>query len=639
MIVRSKAWWTTAALAAVIAVAAVQATLWVFLVPIYQSPDEPAHLDYALALRAHGGLILARHTKFKELPVDAHPYTQHLRNRSGLNAIAFNPSSKVSPDYGTPEFFAALDRDAPDVSALTIDRPCQLASLYPFGYYALLAVWMEGISRVVGGVTALFFGARLLSVILLIGSLALSYATMRLMNDRPAFGLLVVACIGWFPLTSFVGSYVQPDNLSFFLTSLSFFAAMRMKRFGPSVANSVGLGIALGLLLITKIHFWLCVAPATLALAMTLPPRSTSMRLGRLSLLLVPSLVLGGLWQWTVWGTENYFAPPEQTAGPLIQALRMTRRAIEDFFMGPSHISFWGVFGWLDTPLKIRNDRVTEIVSFLVQATTLVLLGLTLIRIERIASRLVRLIAAGRPMTATRIALSNPVVNSYFLFVVFMVFLFAWTSNRFGAQGRNWLPMMLPILLVNLDFAPKALSSKAARYALAGFVAVGFLFYGTVGNLYARKSVHDRYYFRMGDRPVVEMVDLASPTHVHEMTWTSGRGVATGGDPHVVLALPSPRYVYAIQCRFTTSETRDAKTNFQLFWKPPGREFSEHDRSVRYSVPAGAEKQLTIWVNGEISHLRFDPDHGPCDFQLHEAKVLRESDESRQQRESRRRAR
>src|SRR5262249_58979835 len=30
---------------------------WVFIVPIYQSPDEPAHLDYALAIYHNGGLF------------------------------------------------------------------------------------------------------------------------------------------------------------------------------------------------------------------------------------------------------------------------------------------------------------------------------------------------------------------------------------------------------------------------------------------------------------------------------------------------------------------------------------------------------------------------------------------------------
>src|SRR5262249_26818023 len=35
------------------------ATVWVFLVPIDQAPDEPGHWDYALSLWEHGGIYKA----------------------------------------------------------------------------------------------------------------------------------------------------------------------------------------------------------------------------------------------------------------------------------------------------------------------------------------------------------------------------------------------------------------------------------------------------------------------------------------------------------------------------------------------------------------------------------------------------
>jgi len=38
-------------------------------------------------------------------------------------------------------------------------------------------------------------------------------------------------------------------------------------------------------------------------------------------------------------------------------------------------------------------------------------------------------------------------------------------DNRFGGQGRNWIPFLLPIFYVPLCYAPKAISSRlyAAR--------------------------------------------------------------------------------------------------------------------------------------------------------------------------------
>jgi len=82
--------------------AAAQAVWWVFLVPIYQSPDEPAHLDYALGIHARGTLLFAQYTTFANLPTDAHPYTEYLRTRSSLPQVAFNPGAKMPPGYGTP---------------------------------------------------------------------------------------------------------------------------------------------------------------------------------------------------------------------------------------------------------------------------------------------------------------------------------------------------------------------------------------------------------------------------------------------------------------------------------------------------------------------------------------------------------
>src|SRR4051812_7689930 len=95
-------------LVAIVLASAVQAIWWAFLVPIYQSPDEPAHLDYALGIHAHGGLLLAQNSSFFSLPVDAHPYTEYLRQRCCLAQVVFNPGAKMPPDYGSASFFAAL---------------------------------------------------------------------------------------------------------------------------------------------------------------------------------------------------------------------------------------------------------------------------------------------------------------------------------------------------------------------------------------------------------------------------------------------------------------------------------------------------------------------------------------------------
>jgi hypothetical protein len=253
------------------------------------------------------------------------------------------------------------------------------------------------------------------------------------------------------------------------------------------------LGLALGALLVTKLHFWLCVAAPVLAMLAGETgrlPRERRRWLGGSLLLLLPSLALGGAYWWTVRGTANYFAPAAERAPPLLLAVA---RGLRDFSAGMAHRSFWGVFGWLDTPLQIHDPATTSVVRFVIHVIAWALLALTLVRIGQVACRLVRVARKGRPWPALRAALSNPVLNGYFAFTALMLFLYVRTGNRIGAQGRNWLPFLLPIFLAGLVYAPKALPRRPARVVFAA-LAAGLLLYGVVGNHYARATLRERYY-------------------------------------------------------------------------------------------------------------------------------------------------
>jgi hypothetical protein len=123
------------------------------------------------------------------------------------------------------------------------------------------------------------------------------------------------------------------------------------------------------------------------------------------------------------------------------------------------------------------------------------MLALTLWRLQQVGTRLLRLGRAGRVRQAARIALSNPLLNSYFIFSVFMLLLYVWTANRFGAQGRNWFPLLLPIFLTGLVYAPRAVTQRGVRRALTAVAATGLLLYCVVGAYYARASIRERFYW------------------------------------------------------------------------------------------------------------------------------------------------
>jgi len=486
------------ALAAILLSATGLASVWVFVVPIYQAPDEPMNLDYALAIWEHGGLFCVHGATYDALPVTVHPYTEYLKRGTEADEISFRWWRKVAPNYGTWDYYLALERAAPSRTGLRIDAPNRSFAAYPFGYYGLLALWIMCLSIVGDGPVFLFFAARFLSVILLGCSLFLVSGTLGKLRLPRRFALMLTAAIGLFPLTSFVASGILMDNLTFFLVSLCFYLVLRAREQQIQLSIAVGLGLTLGALLVTKPHFYLCVLiPISLMLMVEayktrFPWRRRLLLAGWL---LVPSLVAGAVYLATTWGTTNLFAPPaEHKEVALVHTLHWFQVACLDYFAGLTHDSFWGTFGWIDTPLIIWGRKTTVVIRWVIQAATWILLALTLVRLEQVTSRLIRLTRRGRTFTAVRIALSNPLINSYFLFTLMMFVLYIHTENRFGAQGRQWWPLLLPIFLTGIVYAPKALTLRRARVILSTSLLMGLLCYCALGSIFALRTIERRYY-------------------------------------------------------------------------------------------------------------------------------------------------
>jgi len=474
---------------------------WVFLVPIFQAPDEHVHLDYALCLNELRGLVHASSTKLGEVPNwVVHPYSLYLAEQTNLHEVAFHADKRMPLGYGTRAFYQALDSKAPQAGnpAVFLRAP-SLASVYPYGYYALLAGWLELVRGAVHDrPVAVVFGARIFSVLLLVCSLLLSYATVRELRLRRDLALLLTACIGFFPLTSFVSSYIQPDNLAWTLVSLCYYLGLVARRKPNSAGVLALLGLALGGLLVTKFQFFVCVFVPTLGMLTVeiyRPGSGCLIRCVRAGLLLVlPSLLLGAVHLWVVWGSANFYSGPASYTHFNQFVLGGFRVAILDYFVDATHQSFWGIYGWMDTPIQIHSPKWTERVMFIIQVGTWLFLGLTLVRLERVGSRLLRVARQGRRRLALRMALSNVPLNSYFLFTLLMIVLYVWYQNRFNAQGRNWLPLLLPIFLTSAVYAPKALTLRTSRVVCCWAVILGLLLYCAVGGYYSLRTVKKRYY-------------------------------------------------------------------------------------------------------------------------------------------------
>ena len=621
----ARRYWAWVALAGIVLGSGLISLKWVFLVPVYQAPDEPVHLDYALCLMEHGTLFRASDVSAIRIERQfnfylLHPYTHFLMDRCECASITFNDAAKVPPGYGTPEFFQALDREKPREESIEIVAPPSLTVWYPFGYYALLACWLGLLRQCTAGICGLYFGARSLSVLLLMANLVFSYCAVRELRLQKWFALLIIACIGFFPMTSFVSSYVQPDNLSATLIALAYYLTLRARR-KNSLTYVALLGLTLGALLVTKNHHFLCVAaPAAATLVVDKLDRSST-KIGWLAwtgVLGVPSFVLGSIQVWATWGLNRSPIPFASYNHWFWQTIVTFRRALGDYYTGLTHRSFWGIFGWLDAPLIFGDRFWTKAVFALIQAAALICVGLTVVRLGQVSVRLVRLYRSGRRHQAIRILFSNPVINSYFLFTLLMIVLFVSTDNFFGAQGRNWFPFLTPIFVTAFVYAPKALKKPDTRRAFVSLSLAGLCAYTLVGSCYAIETLRQRYYAAGYDRPLNEVSFAVKPTAFHQMEWHDGIGNALGDDSSLTFLLEKPRYIRCVRLRYRLTHARPDRARFKVSWRNSQEGDSRAPESnVIYQIKTPSEEcTMSIWINGVIDRLRLQPDNKPCRIEI-----------------------
>jgi hypothetical protein len=511
------AWWKSpkVVLAGIITAASILATVWVFLVPIFEGPDEPQHFDYALSIAGAGHLLNARErpTLPNHWALVVSPDVQYLMQATGFWRVVGDQDQRMPAGYGTIAYYQQLDQLAPR-KALDGPPPQNpgLLPVYPFGYYALLGAWLWLVGHLTLSVTVLFFSARLLSVLMLPATLLLCYAISRELGMTSRMSLFLTAVIGLFPLTSFVASAIQPDNLSFLLVSLAVYLALLVRRRGQVPWLLASLGLALGCLLVTKTHYFLSLA-IPIAAVLLLQRHGQQQRTGPLRaglLLTAPSLALLAVHLWVVWGT-TIPVPSTATAmpnwadlhtaaalGPLPFAryvgTALGQASYTYYLGGDSFRTFWGTVGWLGR-IQFGAPVVYQLIYAIEVASSLVVLVIMARHFARTGVRLVRLGARGRAWTAIRLALVDPFLIAYLLFTGFMFAYFVFTHGTFYPQGRNWLPFLLPTWMLAFHYAPRALRrqpSLAARLPVIS--AAGLALLCLVVGAFAIFTIEHRFY-------------------------------------------------------------------------------------------------------------------------------------------------
>lgn len=480
---------------------------WAARVPVFGAPDEDVHFDYVVSLVTARRLLLA-----SELPVAqigggdpfvpiTHPFTRHLARGSATRETRMRPEVKAPSGYGTEAFMTELERSAPVLDRPPVRNPWGVTG-YPIAYYGLAALWVSATTVDSSGPVTMFFATRSFSVLLLGLGLTAWWGVLRRKGCPPWKALAVLTAVAFLPLTSFVSSYAQPDNLAFVAVPLCLWLGLRAAQEPPSATRLAATGGALALLLITKYHVFLCVAVPVLALLAVAHARWEPRRwLDWTVLLIGPSVLAAELQAWISAGGEVRIATYRDQvlaeAGSLpVYLARMSVSALHNFFArdGDTFRSFWWKFGWLDTPLVIVSDAVQEVVLFLLQVGMAGLLLLLVFRWQQVATALARLWRHGARRRVLRLLVSDPMLLSYLGFAALIGAIYVLTANGFAAQGRNWYPFLPAIFWAAVAYSPRALASRRAARWLSRAVVAGLLLYATFGAYFAIRAIERRYY-------------------------------------------------------------------------------------------------------------------------------------------------
>jgi hypothetical protein len=242
---------------------------WMLMLPMFLSPDEDTHYDYALTLYSAGRPVKASEDRVGR---DTHPIVEYLMRATHARQQRLDRNVGADPGYGTLDYFRNLDKLAPQVSRTAfhdnpIDPAPYISKVYQIGYYALVAAVIASTANVShDSAVADFFVARFLSVVLLVPTLIFTWLSLLRLSIGSKRALLVLACIALFTLSNWTAASIQPDNLAYFLVTASLYLALRLRDNPSNVALQALLGLLFAALIAVKQHYFAAVCLSTVAM-------------------------------------------------------------------------------------------------------------------------------------------------------------------------------------------------------------------------------------------------------------------------------------------------------------------------------------------------------------------------------------
>jgi hypothetical protein len=534
--------WERATAGTIILCATLLCAFWAIRVPLFQEPDEVAHADAAFAYFDAGRPFVVRDPTIANFVT---PQLRYLMTATKYRRLRYNNHAAVHDGYGTLAYFRALDVGAPPPSNTIPSEGARVPyalAFYPSTYYYVVAAAMLGGWSALGhSLAAAIFAGRFVNVAMLAVTLALAYAALAYLPFTSAQRIMLLGGIAFFPLSTWMGAYIQPDNQSALLMTATLLAALALRKHPSSLAWLVLYATAASALGITKLQYALVAIVAIgIAFRGTFDRETPSIRLRALAGAVAIPLIAAycGRYLSPIGGLD---APPSGTAFANVGIVERLRIATYDLLHsatgallgGQTFAGFWFHFG-LRSGGVFSPALTGPITSFLIALTVLTFAAWCVAQL-RLFRRL-RYIAPRYGLGRARAFLgTDPALNAYVLLSVFLVSISAFTNGDLMLQGRYWYPVLLPILILSVRSIGGAL--PRANRGIATSVACAFwLCYSAIAAPCAVVAMNRDFYHQRDTTPTSELGQVESiaidghATDREDITVDSGSILTVRGD-------------------------------------------------------------------------------------------------------------
>ena len=311
-------------------------------------------------------------------------------------------------------------------------------------------------------------------------AVALAFYALSIYFGSYGSGIIGATIIGLMPQFTFIASYNNDDSGAIFSATLVVAVLVRIYRYGTNSTNAALIGLACGLVILSKLTAWLLFPTILLFLAYFV--RTTVRSLLRYTAIAGLFFMLSGGW-WLAMNMYNYGIddpillkisstvgeqhrrlPPEAFGGYISQGIGYYDLLIKNHnnFLGETAKSTIGNLDWLK--LRVGPLQYSFYLAIFYIAIFYYLFSLVRAIVRNIRGR------PGGDAETKQLAFESLL----FMMFCFQMFMYTWTNinNDIQIQGKYIIPVFLPVLLLffsGIYYLPRLSSmltgNKAEKYS------------------------------------------------------------------------------------------------------------------------------------------------------------------------------